>query len=75
MESQQPGTPFRSPHDLYLRQVMQHAIVVRELAQTFLPAEVLSLLNLDSLQLAAESFVSEALEEFFADVVYTCQMR
>lgn len=70
-EHDDPG-PSR-PHDRYFEQVFKVLPVARQLVQTFLPPDQLAVLNLDTLQLASESFISEDLRAFFSDLVYTCE--
>ncbi|MEQ1743972.1 MAG: Rpn family recombination-promoting nuclease/putative transposase, partial [Saprospiraceae bacterium] len=61
------------PHDMYFEQVFKVLPVALELVKKFLPPEQLAVLNLQTLQLSSESFLSEDLREFFSDLVYTCE--
>lgn len=63
----------RRPHDTYFEQVFKVLPVALELVRKFLPPEQVAALNLDTLQLSSESFLSEELREFFSDLVYTCE--
>ncbi|MDW8230822.1 MAG: Rpn family recombination-promoting nuclease/putative transposase, partial [Saprospiraceae bacterium] len=63
------------PHDRYLRLVLQVVLVVREVLEAFLPADQLALLNLDTLKLSSESYISEDLKESVSDIVYTCETK
>ncbi len=71
MKRKKPPAP-RSPHDQYMRLVFSILLVVREFLQEFLPAEQVKLLDLSTLQLASESYVSDDLKDSASDVVYTC---
>lgn len=72
MKKKNPPQPY-SPHDRYLRLVLKIGIVTRETLRAFLPPEQLALLNLGTLSLASESFVSDDLKASLSDVVYTCE--
>ncbi len=63
----------RRPHDTYFEQVFKVLPVALELVHKFLPPEQVAVLNLQTLQLSSESFLSEELREFFSDLVYTCE--
>ncbi len=64
--------PVQNPHDRYFEQVFKILPLAKQLMQQFLPADVLASLQLDTLELASESFVNEALKEHLTDLVYTC---
>ena len=64
---------YHRPHDMYFEQVFKVLPVVLELVNKFLPPEQLAALNLQTLQLSSESFLSDDLREFFSDLVYTCE--
>jgi predicted transposase/invertase (TIGR01784 family) len=61
------------PHDAYFEQVFKVLPVTLELVRQFLPQEQVAVLNLSTLQLASESYLSDDLREFFSDLVYTCE--
>ena len=42
------------------------------LATSFFPKDVLDEIDLDTFELSNVSFINEQLEEYFADIVYTC---
>jgi Putative transposase, YhgA-like len=47
--------------------------VATQLLRKFLKPDQLSVIDLDTLQLVSESFVSEDLHSSFSDLVYTCE--
>jgi len=61
------------PHDMYFEQVFKVLSVALELVKKFLPPDQVAALNLNTLQLSSESFLSEELREFFSDLIYTCE--
>ncbi|MBL7795379.1 MAG: Rpn family recombination-promoting nuclease/putative transposase [Saprospiraceae bacterium] len=61
------------PHDAYFEQVFKVLPVALELLRAFLPPEQVAALNLDTLKLSPERFLSDDLREFYSDLVYTCQ--
>ncbi|MFN0016449.1 MAG: Rpn family recombination-promoting nuclease/putative transposase [Saprospiraceae bacterium] len=61
------------PHDTYFEQVFKVQPVALQLLQTFLPPDQLAALNLQTLQLSSDSFLSDDLRESFSDLVYTCE--
>lgn len=68
------GTPSaHRPHDIYFEQVFKHLPIARQLLEAFLPKQQLGALDLATLELSSESFLTEELREAFADLVYTCR--
>ncbi|MEQ1743960.1 MAG: Rpn family recombination-promoting nuclease/putative transposase [Saprospiraceae bacterium] len=61
------------PHDTYFEQVFKVQPVTLQLLQAFLSADQVAALNLRTLQLSPESFLSDDLRESFSDLVYTCE--
>jgi len=63
------------PHDHFF----QHTFARREVAADFLahylPAPVRDLLDLKSLELSKDSFVDEALQDHFSDLLYTTRLQ
>lgn len=74
MMPEQQNTPSANrPHDLYFEQVFKYLPIARQLLEAFLSKPLLEVLDLTTLDLSSESFLSEELRESFADLVYTCQ--
>ena len=69
----QQNTPYSRPHDRYFEQVFKNLHLVKQLLSNFLPFPQQTALDLETLELTAESFLSEELREAFADLVYSCQ--
>jgi predicted transposase/invertase (TIGR01784 family) len=61
------------PHDSYFEQVFKILPIVRQLIQREFPPEQLALLDLDTLELSSESYITDESKEFFSDLVYVCQ--
>jgi predicted transposase/invertase (TIGR01784 family) len=63
------------PHDAYFEQVFKIKPVIQELIRAFMPADQLKRLNLHTLELASESFISDETRASLADLTYTCQTQ
>jgi predicted transposase/invertase (TIGR01784 family) len=63
-----------NPHDKLFKTVFSRKEVAQEYISECFPALIVEKLNLDSLQLTNASFVDEKLDEFFADLIYRCQL-
>lgn len=63
---------MKNLHDKLFKQMMSLKSQAVALATSFLPAEVLAEIDLDSFDLSNVSFINEELQEYFADIVYNC---
>ncbi len=63
------------PHDHFFKAVFSNPRIVARFLQTFVPAEIVSGLDLQSLQAEKDSFVDENLKEHFSDLLYTVQLE
>jgi len=54
-----------NPHDKLFREIWSDAENVRSFLQHYLPAEVLALTDLGSLEIRKDSFVEKDLREYF----------
>jgi len=60
----------KTPHDSVVQKFLQENETVKSLFQEYLPQEILSLLDLDTLEFMKEKFVDEALAKFYSDFLY-----
>ena len=70
MDDAKPSTP----HNNLFHYALSHAQAARDLIQTHLPADLVSALDLDSLELQKDSFVDEELRESYSDLLYSVQL-
>lgn len=60
-----------TPHDLIFKQFLTHPDTARDFMRLHLPAELLAICDLSTLQLASGSFVEDSLRPYFSDVLYS----
>ena len=65
----------RTPHDAIFRQMLTQKEVARDFLQLYLPAPFLSICDLNTLQLASDSFIEEDLRSSDSDILYSLQTR
>ena len=65
----------RTPHDAIFRQMLTQKEVARDFLQLYLPAQFLSICDLNTLQLASGSFIEEDLRSSDSDILYSLQTR
>ena len=63
-----------TPHNNLLHCALSHAQAARDLIQTHLPADLVSALDLNSLELQKDTFVDEELRESYSDLLYSVQL-
>lgn len=59
-----------SPHDRYFRENFRRVEIARDFLHHHLPAELLAIVDLDSLKVSPDSFIAEDLSEHYSDLVY-----
>lgn len=60
-------------HDKFFKDNFSRQDIARSFMEEMFPATLLEKLRLDTLVLSTASYIDETLEEFFADIVYTCR--
>ncbi len=63
-----------NPHDRFTRRILSDLENVRELVAWRMPAEVLAVLNLDSIRPINQSFVNKLLREGMSDLVFEIEL-
>ncbi len=63
------------PHDSFVRNILGREIYARDFIRYYLPAEITSELDLDTLEVSSKSFVSDELKESLTDLVMTLQFK
>ena len=64
-----------SPHDKLVKELFSDRQLARAFLEEMLPSEVVSLLNLESLQHQNNSYLSPPMEEIFSDVVVEVNLK
>jgi predicted transposase/invertase (TIGR01784 family) len=65
---------LRNPHDLFFRETFSRLEVARDFIAHYLPANVIAVLDLNTLELQKDSFVDADLRENFSDLLYRVQL-
>jgi len=58
------------PHDRFFRQIWSDRSVALDFLENYLPENVLSLVDLDTLEILKDSFVEKRLREYYSDILY-----
>src|SRR6056297_2092847 len=66
---------IQSANDHVFKNILGREDVARDFIRYYMPAEITSELNLDSLEVASESYISDHLEESLSDLVLTMQLK
>ncbi len=61
-------------HDEFFKNMMGRVAIARKYIQHFLPVEITSLMDMDTLEVDTEGYVDDHLKECFSDVVATVQL-
>jgi len=63
------------PHDRFFKETFSRVETARDFIRHYLPPEISGLLDLNTIEVAKDSFVDEALKERFSDLVYHVNMK
>jgi len=63
-----------SPHDTFVKEILSRKENARDFFSHYLPEHILSLVNLDSLEIAKDSFIEKELNEYFSDLLYQLKL-
>jgi len=63
-----------TPHNNFFHYALSHAKAAGDLIQTHLPASLVQLLDLNSLELQKDSFIDEDLRQSFSDLLYSVRL-
>jgi predicted transposase/invertase (TIGR01784 family) len=64
-----------NPHDKFFKESWSRQEVARDFLSYYLPAKIVDLLDIDSLELSKDSFVDTELREYFSDLLYKVDLR
>ena len=68
------GKDISSPHDEFFKKIMGRVEITRTYIKHYLPAEIVSRMDLDTLEVDIEGYVDDDLKPYFSDVVATVQL-
>jgi len=66
---------IKNPHDAFFKKMMGQVRIAKMILRTILPAKILKLIDLETLQEINTNFVSEELKEVFSDVIYIVKLK
>jgi predicted transposase/invertase (TIGR01784 family) len=66
---------IQNPHDRFFRQSFQSEELARSYLQTYLPPDLLRILNLETLHLQDGSFIDEEMQSHQTDILYQTQLQ
>ena len=61
-------------HYEFFKNMMGRVAIARKYIQHYLPVEITSVMDMDTLEVDTEGYVDEHLKEYFSDVVATVQL-
>ena len=64
-----------SPHDTFFRESFGRREIALDLLRWHLPAELLAEIDLDTLEISKDTYVSSDLRSAYSDLVYRVQYR
>lgn len=62
--------PINNPHDKFVRETLSKKEVDREFLAEYLPADVLEVIDLNTIQIAKDTFIEKDLHEYYSDLLY-----
>ena len=69
------ATSERPKHDELFKKVMSEPVAAREFLEYYLPVSFKNKINLNSIKIEQESFVTDSLRKKFSDVVYSVSLK
>lgn len=64
-----------NPHDAFFKAIFSHPAVAQDFLRRFLPASIVSLLDLETLTLTEKSFVDPVFKNHFSDLLFTVRIK
>lgn len=66
---------INNPHDKFFKETLGNVSLAKDFIMHYLPAEILGIIELDTLQPQKDSFVAEDLKEYFSDLLFGVQIN
>lgn len=61
---------IQNPHDSFFREVWTNPETARSFIENYLPQGIVSSINIDTLEICKDSYVTDELSDFFSDILY-----
>ena len=74
-ENSNSPNEINNHNDKFFKGVMSLQVVVRDYIKQFVPKNVLDKLDIDTLELDSNSYITDELSEFFSDMVWQCRYK
>jgi predicted transposase/invertase (TIGR01784 family) len=65
---------IQSPHDSFVKEILSRKENARDFFSHYLPEHILALVDLDSLEIAKDSFIEKEFKEYFSDLLYQLRL-
>jgi predicted transposase/invertase (TIGR01784 family) len=63
-----------TPHNNFFQYALSHPAAARNLIEMHLPADLVQILDLDSLELQKDSFIDDELRDSYSDMLYSIRL-
>ena len=64
-----------NPHDKLFREIWSDKSIASDFLQNYLPAKVRNQIDLNTLEIAKDTFIDKELKEFYSDLLYTVDLQ
>ncbi|MGM0603674.1 MAG: Rpn family recombination-promoting nuclease/putative transposase [Bacillota bacterium] len=64
-----------SPHDKFFKEMFSKKEVAESFIKSYLPQELLEIMDSSHLEISKDSFVDKKLKEYFSDIIYTIKIN
>lgn len=64
-----------NPHDRFFKKTFKDIRVVKSFVQNYFPCDIIDILDINSLESADESFITDELKEYFSDIVLRARLE
>ena len=61
-------------HDRFFKELLSERDAARDFVRYYLPSDIASIIDYHDIELVKDSFVDEALQEFFTDMLYRVRL-
>ena|SRR5699024_2511595 len=66
---------IKNPHDKFFKETFSHIQVAKNFLHHYLPQEVMKFLDLGTLELQKDSFISKEMKESFSDLLFSADIN
>ncbi|SKA96162.1 conserved hypothetical protein (putative transposase or invertase) [Caloramator quimbayensis] len=61
---------LQNPHDKFFKETFSNIEVAKDFIRNYIPANIIKIIDLDTLELQKDSFINEQLQEVFSDMLF-----